>query len=152
MSLQRVVLRGSLLFVFFLGLFLDPFHSHDTLAQVRPRVVEAVDNARRITLSGNVHPLARAEFDRGVVADSQPMNRVLLLLKRGDDQEAALQDYLGQQQSKSSPNFHAWLTPEQFGAQFGPAAADVQTITSWLTAQGFHVNRVSAGRTIIEFD
>src|SRR5271166_237888 len=151
MSLQRVVLRGSLLFVFFLGLFLDPFHSHDTLAQVRPRVVEAVDNARRITLSGNVHPLARAEFDRGAVADSQPMNRVLLLLKRGDDQEAALQDYLGQQQSKSSPNYHAWLTPEQFGAQFGPADADIQAVVDWLTRQGFTIGKVYSGKTVIEF-
>ena len=68
--------------------------------QVRPRVVEAVNNDRRITLKRNVHPLARAEFDRGAVIESQPMTRMLLLLNRGDDQEAALQQYLDSQQEK----------------------------------------------------
>ncbi len=30
----------------------------------RSRIVQAVDDARRITLAGNTHPLGRAEFDR----------------------------------------------------------------------------------------
>ena len=49
---------------------------------VRARITEAVDETNRVQLRGNVHPLARAEFDQGVVADSQPMNRMLLLLQR----------------------------------------------------------------------
>ena len=63
-------------------------------------VVDPVDNARRITLSGNVNPLARAEFDRGAADNSLPMNRILLLLKRSDDQEAALQSFMEQQQDR----------------------------------------------------
>jgi len=122
MNLLRVVDRSLLV----LGVFLCQIHVQTAWGQVRPRVSEAVDDARRITLSGNVHPLARAEFDRGAVAESQPINRILLLLKRSDEQEAALQDALAKQQDKSSASFHQWLTPEQFGAQFGPADADVQ--------------------------
>jgi subtilase family serine protease len=118
---------------------------------VRPRVVEAVDDARRTTLNANVHPLARAEFDRGAVAESQPMNRILLLLKRSDEQEAALQDMLAKQQDKSSAIFHQWLTPEQFGAQFGPADADIQAVTDWLTRQGFSIGKIYSGKTVIEF-
>ena len=119
--------------------------------QVRPRVVQAVSNEQRVTLKGNVHPLARAEFDRGAAVESQPMTRMLLLLKRGDDQEAALQQYLESQQDKSSPNYHAWLTPEEFGANYGPADADVQAVTDWLTSQGFTVEKVYSGKTVIEF-
>jgi hypothetical protein len=119
--------------------------------QVRPRVVQAVGNEQRITLKGNVHPLARAEFDRGAVVESQPMTRMLLLLKRGDDQEAALQQYLESQQDKSSANYHAWLTPEEFGANYGPADADVQAVADWLTSQGFTVEKVYSGKTVIEF-
>jgi len=119
--------------------------------QVRPRVVQAVRNDQRITLKGNVHPLARVEFDRGAVAESQPMTRMLLLLKRGDDQEAALQQYLDSQQDKSSPNYHAWLTPAEFGAKYGPADADVQAVTDWLTGQGFTVEKVYSSKTVIEF-
>jgi subtilase family serine protease len=118
--------------------------------QVRPRVLQAVSNERRITLKGNVHPLARAEFDRGAVVESQPITRMLLLLKRGDEQEAALRQYLDSQQDKSSPNYHAWLTPEEFGANYGPAEADVLAVTDWLTNQGFTVEKVYSGKTVIE--
>ena len=58
---------------------------------------------------------------------------------------------MDQQQSKASPNYHQWLTPQQFGQQFGPADADIQTVTDWLTSHGFQVARVSNGRTLIEF-
>src|SRR5207245_1398818 len=56
-----------------------------------------------------------------------------------------------EQQDKSSPNYHAWLTPDQFGKQFGPADADIQTVTRWLTSQGFTDIKVGPGRTVIEF-
>ncbi len=119
--------------------------------QVASRVVEAVDETRTVRTPGNVHPLARAEFDRGAVAGSQPMTRMLLLLQRSAEQESALQQLMDAQQTKSSASFHSWLTPEQFGAQFGPSDADVQAVTDWLTRQGFQIAKVSAGRTTIEF-
>src|SRR5260370_23765558 len=58
---------------------------------------------------------------------------------------------LDTQQDKSSPNFHKWLTPEEFGKQFGVADQDIQVITSWLQSHGLQVNQVSNGRTIIQF-
>src|SRR5215469_3976879 len=146
MNLHRVALRCSLLSVFVLAL-----HPFSLSAQVRPRVTEVVDNAQRVTLRGNVHPLARPEFDRGAVSDGQAMNRILLLLKRSGEQETALETMLENQQDKSSPSYHRWLTPEQFGAQFGPADADIQAVTNWLTSEGFTINRVYSGKTVIEF-
>src|SRR5271165_3332936 len=119
--------------------------------QVSPRAVDAVDNVKRITLTGNVHPLARAEFDRGAVPDSQPMTRILLLLKRSDEQEAVLQDYLEKQQDKSSPNYHKWLAPAEFGALYGPADADIQAVSEWLGSEGFTIAKVYSGKTVIEF-
>jgi hypothetical protein len=116
-----------------------------------PRITQAIDEKNLVTLSGNVHPLARPEFDQGAVSDAMPMSRILLLLQRSPDQERALQQLLEQQQSKSSPNYHAWLTPQQFGRQFGPADADIQTITEWLASQGFSQIKVGPGRTVIEF-
>jgi subtilase family serine protease len=118
---------------------------------VSARVVEAVDDTRTVQLKGNVHPLARAEFDQGAVSDATPMNRMLLVLQRSPEQEMALQQLMEEQQIKDSPNFHKWLTPQQFGAQFGPADVDIQTVTQWLTSQGFHDVIVGAGRTTIEF-
>jgi subtilase family serine protease len=119
---------------------------------VPSRVIEQVDETRTVRMKGNVHPLARAEFDQGAVAESQPMTRMLLLLQRSAEQETALRQLLDAQQDKSSANYHAWLTPEQFGKQFGPSDADVQAVTDWLTRQGLQVAKVSAGRTAIEFN
>src|SRR5580700_11697055 len=85
---------------------------------VPARVTEAVDDAKTVTLKGNVHPLARAEFDQGPVSDAMPATRMLLLLQRSTEQEATLRQLLEDQQNKASANFHKWLTPEQYGAQF----------------------------------
>jgi hypothetical protein len=102
-------------------------------------------------MKGNVHPLARPEFDRGTVADSQPVTKMHLLLQRSAEQEAALQQLLEEQQTKGSAHYHAWLTPGDFGTRFGPSDKDIQTVTDWLTHQGFQVSKVAAGRTVIEF-
>ena len=59
-------------------------------AQVRPRLAEPIEDARRVTLVGNVHPAAKAEFDRGAAPLDLPMNRMLLVLKRSPEQEAEL--------------------------------------------------------------
>lgn len=132
-------------------LFCACFAHAEQVAQLQPRITQPIDPTRRVTLVGNTHPLARPEFDRGAAPDQQPLERMLLLLKRSPEQEAALRALLDAQQTKSSPNFHRWLTPAEFGARFGPADADVQTVTAWLESRGFQVNRVAAGRTVIEF-
>lgn len=116
-----------------------------------PRISSNIDENNVVTLRGNTHPLARAENDRGAAPGSLPTQRMLLVLKRSGDQESALESLLEQQQDASSPNFHKWLTPQQFGQQFGPADQDIQTITEWLQSHGFQIGRVSNGRTVIEF-
>src|ERR1700752_2265054 len=117
----------------------------------RPRITDRVDNSRLTTLRGNTHPLARPEFDQGAAPPNLPMDRLLLVLKRSSEQESALQATLDQQHDKSSANYHRWLTPDEFGRQFGLADQDIQAVTSWLQSHGFQVTRVGRGRTAIEF-
>ena len=118
---------------------------------VAPRITTPVDEAVLTTLRGNTHPLARPEFDQGAAPPNLPMDRMLLVLKRSPEQESALQTLLDQQHDKSSANYHRWLTPDEFGQQFGPADQDIQAVTSWLQSHGFQVTRVGRGRTAIEF-
>ena len=120
-------------------------------ARAPARITQAIDEKNLVSLKGNVHPLARAEFDQGPISDAEPLHRMLLLLQRSPVQEAALESLLDAQQDKSSPSYHQWLTPAQFGQQFGPADADIQTVTNWLQSHGFQVTNVTAGRTLIEF-
>ena len=119
-------------------------------AAPRPLITQAVDESQLTTLKGNTHPLARPEFDLGTAASDLPMARMLLALKRSPGQESALAQLLDDQQNKASANYHKWLTPEQYGQQFGPTDADMQTITAWLQSHGFQVG-TTKGRTVLEF-
>src|SRR5260370_17785624 len=119
-------------------------------AAPRPLIPQPVDEAQLTVLKGNTHPLARPEFDLGTAPATLPMNRMLLVLKRSSEQESALRKLLDDQQDKSSPSYHKWLTPEDYGKQFGPTDADLQTITAWLQSHGFQVGSTQ-GRTVLEF-
>src|SRR2546428_11590693 len=150
MQLLKAVLKSPAFHLAFL-LTVSSCGVHAQTSNIPARITQAIDEKNLFTLSGNVHPLARPEFDQGPVADAQPLKRMLLLMQRGPEQEIALQQLLEEQQDKSSPNYHAWLTPDQFGKQFGPADADVQAVTQWLAAHGFTEIKVGAGRNVIEF-
>lgn len=143
---------------FFVAVILCPFLICElSLAQQtpvagapRPLIREAVDETRLTTLKGNTHPLARPQFDLGTAPATLSMDRMLLVLKRSSEQETTLRKLLDDQQDKHSPNYHQWLTPEQFGKQFGPTDADIQTVTTWLQSHGFTVGSTK-GRTVLEF-
>lgn len=132
-------------------LVLQFFISHRSLGQGPSLITQPVDDAQRVTLKGNVHPMARTEFDRGAALPDLAMDRMLLVLKRSPEQDAALGKLLDDQQDKHSPHYRKWLTPEQVGIQFGPSDVDIEKVTGWLGSQGFHDIHVSKGRTVIEF-
>jgi Pro-kumamolisin, activation domain/Bacterial Ig-like domain (group 3) len=110
-----------------------------------------VDESLRATLHGCVHPLARQEFDQGAVPDDFPMRRMLVMLQRPPEREAARQRFLREVHNPGSPMFHQWVTPEEYGRQFGARDEDLQTVAAWLQAQGFSVARVTRSKAMIEF-
>ena len=116
-----------------------------------PEIVSPLQDASRVTLKGNVHPLAQARYDLGAVSDSFPTQRMLLLLQRSAQQETALRQFLHDAHRPGNPRYHKWLTPEQFGTTYGPSDEDIATVTSWLQSQGFSVTRLTKGKTAIEF-
>src|ERR1700733_2217474 len=116
-----------------------------------PLIIQPVDEHQLTVLKGNVHPLARPQFDLGTAPASLPMQRMLLVLKRSSEQEFELRKLLEDQQDKHSPSYHKWLTPEQYGKQFGPSDADMQAITGWLQSHGFQLGASPKGRTVLEF-
>lgn len=115
------------------------------------RIDRPIDNSVRVQLTGNTHPSARAEFDKGAVDSQFPMQRMTLLLTRSPEQEAALQAFMERQLDPKSPDFHHWLEPDEFGSIYGPSEADVAAVTNWLTNNGFTVDNVSKSRLFIDF-
>jgi hypothetical protein len=141
--------------VFALALFAvnvcAPSFAQQTGARLpHPLIIQPVSESQLTVLKGNTHPLARPEFDLGTAPAALPMQRMLLVLKRSLEQESGLGTLLDNQQDKSSPSYHSWLTPEQFGEQFGPTDTDIQIITAWLQSHGFQVG-TTKGRTVLEF-
>ena len=120
-------------------------------SSARDRIVQAVDSSRTIALRGNVHPLARPEFDRGSANGAMALPLVTLFFKPTASQQADLDSLLAEQQDRSSPNYHRWLTPEQFGERFGVSAADLAKVTAWLQSQGFAVIETARGRNWVTF-
>ena len=136
---------GCLCFISF------PFLLEAQQVASRPLITRPIDETQLTTVRGSTHPLARPEFDLGIAPPDLPMERMLLVLKRDPQQDYSLHKLLDNQQDKASPNYHKWLTPDEFGAQFGPSDQDIQQVTGWLQGHGFQVNRVSRGRSVIEF-
>ncbi len=52
---------------------------------------------------------------------------------------AGLESLLKAQHDPASARFHQWITPQQFGARFGPDAATVARVTAGLQARGLAV-------------
>jgi len=147
---QRKNFYGACVILCAACLGIAPFTEAQSAPQAR--VMQSVRNDKLSTLRGNVHPMARATNDRGSLPGTQPVTRMTLLLQRSATQETALQRLLTEQQDPKSPNYHAWLTPQQFGEQFGPADSDIQTLRNWLSSQGFSNLQITNGKTLITFD
>jgi hypothetical protein len=114
-------------------------------------VTQPIDATKLISLHGTVHPLAQARNDRGSVSESTPAERLLLLLNRPPEREAALQQALKDLHSPGSPSYHHWLTPQEIGEQYGPSDEDMEAVVGWLSSSGFTVSQVSKAKRFIEF-
>lgn len=120
-------------------------------AQPRSRVVEPVDAAVYSRIPGTTHRAIRQAQDAGRLAPDFPMERMQLVVSSGPAQQAAVEQLLRDQQDPSSPRYRQWLTPLQFGEQFGASPAELDAVTGWLRDSGFTINRVANGRRSIEF-
>jgi len=110
-----------------------------------------IDDADTVALPGNVHPLARPEFDAGPTDAALPMRRMILSLRPPAGRQAALERLLAEQQDPSSANYHRWLTPGEAGERFGPDPGEVEAAARWLRSHGFSVDEVAKGRGWINF-
>ena len=147
--LRRFGVAASL--VGLLALILSLQVGHTQTVGSRPLITQGVDERNLFALRGNTRPEATPDNDRGRVDDDLPMTHMLLQLRRPPEQETALEQFLNGVQNSASPNFHKWLTPQQFGQDFGVSEQDLDVITRWLRSQGFTVNSIYPNRMLIDF-
>ncbi len=118
---------------------------------VAARIGAEVSSSEMAVLPGSQPPMARAEFDAGRMPANTPLIGMTLWFNRSAAQQSDLNALLAAQQNPGSPLYHQWLSPEQFGARFGMAQADLDKVELWLQQQGFKIESVNRSRTGIQF-
>jgi hypothetical protein len=98
-------------------------------------------------IRGSVPQMARHITDNGSVSGDMTIPQLKVYYAPTSAQSMALQQLLADQRTRSSPQFHKWLTPEQFGEQFGISRRDEANVRGWLEAQGFTNISLSRSRT-----
>jgi subtilase family serine protease len=98
-------------------------------------------------LEGN-HPDEAAEIAESAAAPTRPLAMRLTMAIRN---RAELDRMLADQQDPASPEYHHWLTPDEFANRFGPTDADIAKVTRWLTRKGFAVVSADAHTRLVTF-
>jgi hypothetical protein len=80
-----------------------------------------------------------------------PNERIRMLLSFQLSDEAGLQQLISDLYNPDSPQYHQWLSPEQFGGRFGRANDEIDWVVKWLQQQGMDVDRTYTNRLSIGF-
>ncbi|MGP8020497.1 MAG: immunoglobulin domain-containing protein [Limisphaerales bacterium] len=83
----------------------------------------------------------------GPMGSSQPLNLAIGLPLRNQE---TLNNLLEQIYDPASPNYHHFLTPEQFTAQFGPSEQDYQAVIAFAKANGLTVMAENSNRLLVD--
>lgn len=133
------------------GIVAAGFLAAGALFAQSPRIHTAINSSETAVLKGSQHPLANPQYDTGRLPGGTRLNGVTLYFSRSAAQDADLNALLAAQQDPKSPQYHRWLTPDQFAARFGVAQSDIDKVQAWLQQQGFSIDSVMRSRTGIRF-
>jgi hypothetical protein len=115
------------------------------------RLVGDWRSSTAVVLAGSGPSSSRVAVDQGEASQSQPLNRMVLLLQSSTAQQQALATELTNLRSSSSGVYHQWLTPAVYASSYANSAADVAQVVAWLQSEGFTVAMLPASRGWIEF-
>jgi subtilase family serine protease len=115
------------------------------------RIAKTITNNSVSVIKGSVHPMLRSEADQGLMDASTVLHGLTMNFAPTSAQQAVLEALLVRQQQSSSPDYHRWLTPQQFADRFGMSQQDISRVSSWLQSQGFTVDGVADSRNSIRF-
>lgn len=139
----------SLRVAFAAALILTFASSGDTQPVSRDRILVPIDSAQTTAVRHTAHPLARPQFDQGRTDTAKQLSGVSVAFRLSPAQQADLTQLLRDQQNRSSPSYHKWLTPDQYAARFGMTQNDLLKVTSWAQSQGLTVDAISRNRNEI---
>ena len=116
------------------------------------RITGDLASGAKTQIRGNVHGLARREFDLGRADSSRMLHVISLSFQPSAAQQNDLNLFLEQLGDRTSPNYHKYLTPAQFADRFGMTQNDINKVVAWLQSEGFLNITVSNSRDMVSFD
>ncbi len=134
-----------------LSLLIASLVSSLSFAAVSDRISGGLTGGQTVALKANVRRQALPQYDQGPVDPAMKLGTMTLLTVPTAAQQKAITQLLEQQQNPKSPNYHKWITPEQYADRFGLSQNDMQQITAWLKAQGFTMIQPAHGRNWVSF-
>jgi hypothetical protein len=122
-----------------------------------------------VTMLGSAPAFAQTPFTTGIrLADHTPpqvLNRTATFVEHYDPtrklrlsfaiEPPHLQEeeqFLTELQTKGSPSFHQFLTPEEWNARFAPTPETEQAVVDWVTSQGFTVTNRFNHRLVVSVE
>jgi len=93
-------------------------------------------NAQTVALRGTVSPQALKLPTYGDLPATQTLPLQIWFKPRGQEQ---LNRLLASQQDPRSPQYHRWLTPQEYASRFGVTQPEFDQVSTWLKGEGFQV-------------
>jgi hypothetical protein len=118
---------------------------------VADRIIQPVEQGSWAPIAGSVHPLTGSAMDEGLADNAKKLGGLTINFRRTAAQEASLQALLQAQQTPGSSKYRRWLTPAQFGEQFGMSSSDLAKVSAWLQQEGFTIDSVAQSSNSISF-
>ncbi len=101
---------------------------------------------QRVPIKGQNVPLLKYAHAIGAASGQQQIDLSIGLQMRNQPELAGLLTGL---YNPRSPQYHQFLTPQQFAAEFGPTAAQQQQVVDYLRGTGITVSNVSSNGLLI---
>ena len=92
-----------------------------------------------VPVSGSIPPGASRLGDLSALPEETPIEVSVSLALRHREK---LQQFLEAVQNPFSPQYHHWMSSEEFEEQFGPSAEQSAAVAQWLSGAGMKVERV----------
>ena len=115
------------------------------------RITGPIDSSHANPLDRSHHIKAQPQYDLGVVDPSLELSYITLLMAPSPSQQKDLDQLLAEQQDRSSPLYHQWLSPQQFADRFGLSENDLNKVTGWLKSEGFQILSIGGSHNSIIF-
>ena len=120
-------------------------------AQTATADLRSASGESRIRLGG--HTPRKVKDGTAVRMDHyDPHQKLRLAIFVAPRDLAGQEKLIAEQQDKKSPNFHKWLTPEEWSARFGPRAEDEQAVVDWAKSAGLTITNRFANRMIVDVE